>query len=358
MTDRIRVGMIGTSWWADGMHLPSLTSHPQAEVVAIAGRGREAAEAMASKYHIAQVYNDFRQMIDQAGLDAIVISIPDDLHYEVAMVALDAGLHVLCEKPLALNAAQARAMYEKAEAKGVHHMTYFTIRWRPQFRYVKHLVDSGLAGHLFHAQFSQLGDYARSNKYAWRFDGSRANGVLGDLGPHSIDLARWYGGEIVRVSARLGTYFQRASNSDKPLVPTNDAASLVLEFASGAQATLQVSAVAKVSNHTQEINLGLYGDAGSLLMAYDSEGTRIRAVQNGEPDFRTLPVPTEYWAGVDPAKPNDVFQKHSAGGRAFIDAILEGKTTGPTFYDGWKAQQVIDAALESDKTRKWVEVGA
>src|SRR6476659_1805550 len=168
MTERIRLGIVGTSWWADEMHLPSLTSHPRAEVAAIAGRGRAAAEAMASKYHIAQVYSDYRRMIDQARLDAIVISIPDDLHYEVAMAALDAGLHVLCEKPLALNAAQARAMYEKAESKGVRHMTYFTIRWRPQFRYVKHLVDSGFAGKLLHAQFSQLGDYARSSKYAWR----------------------------------------------------------------------------------------------------------------------------------------------------------------------------------------------
>src|SRR4051794_17341878 len=125
MNDRIRIGMVGTSWWADDMHLPSLTSHPQADVAAIAGRGREAAGAMAGKYHIAQVYSDYRQMIDQVRLDAVVISIPDNLHYEVAMAALDAGLHVLCEKPLALNAAQAKAMYKKAEGKGVRHMTYF-----------------------------------------------------------------------------------------------------------------------------------------------------------------------------------------------------------------------------------------
>ena len=116
MTDPVRIGMVGTSWWADEMHLPSLTSHSQAVVAAIAGRGREAAEAMAGKFGIPLIYADYRQMIDEANLDAIVISAPDDLHYDIAMYALDAGLHVLCEKPLALTGAQAKAMYEKAEA--------------------------------------------------------------------------------------------------------------------------------------------------------------------------------------------------------------------------------------------------
>jgi predicted dehydrogenase len=358
MSERVRVGMVGTSWWADAMHLPSLTSHPSADVIAIAGRDRTHGEALAQKYGIAQIFTDYREMIAKANLDALVISIPDDLHYAVAMDALDAGLHVLCEKPLALNGEQARAMYEKAEAKQVKHMTYFTIRWRPHFRYLKSLIDSGFAGALFHAQFSQLGHYARNHKYAWRFDGRRANGVLGDLGPHSIDLARWYAGEITHVSARLGTNFQRASIDDRPLVPTNDTAALLVDFAGGAQATLQVSAVAKVSSRSQELGLGLYGNAGTLIMNYGSDGTRIRGIQDGQSDFRELPVPADFWQGVDPAHPDDVFRKQSAGCRAFIDAIIDDKSPGPTFYDGWRAQQVIDAALESYRTGRRVTVPA
>ncbi len=356
MTDRVRVGMVGTSWWADEMHLPSLTSHPQADVVAIAGRDRTRAETMARKYHIPAVYADHRAMIEQAKLQALVVSVPDDLHYAITMDALDAGLHVLCEKPLALNAAQAQAMYQKAEAVHVKHMTYFTIRWRPQFRDLQHLVSSGFAGQVFHAQFSQVGDYGRAPQYAWRFDGQRANGVLGDLGPHMIDLARWYLGEIAHVSARLGTYVQRESADDRPLVPTNDAASLVVEFANGAQGTMQVSAVAKVSEREQEIGIGLYGNVGSLVMDYGSDGTRIRGVRDGEPDFSRLTVPSDYWGDVDPSKPNDVFVKQSAGCRAFIDAILQDKPLTPSFYDGWRAQQVIDAAVEADRTGKRVQI--
>src|SRR5207245_1856001 len=138
--------------------------------------------------------------------------------------------------------------------------------------------------------------------------------------------------------------------------PTNDAASLLVDFASGAQALLQVSAVAKVSSHSQEMGIGLYGDAGSLIMEYGSGGTRIRGIQDGQSDFRDLPVPPDFWQGVAPARPDEVFRKHSAGCRAFIDAILADKPASPTFYDGWRAQQVIDAALESDRTGRRVTV--
>ena len=82
-------------------------------------------------------------MIEHAGLDAIVVAVPDDLHYEITTKAIDAGLHVVCEKPLALTAAQARTMYEKAEEAKVKHMTYFTNRWQPLFLYLHQLVTDG-----------------------------------------------------------------------------------------------------------------------------------------------------------------------------------------------------------------------
>src|SRR5687768_3073330 len=114
MAAQVRVGVVGTSRYADLMHLPNLKSHPRADLVAICGRNQERAGAMAQKYGIAQVYDDYRAMLERGGLDAVVVATPDDLHYPITMQALDAGQHVLCEKPLALTAAQARAMYERA----------------------------------------------------------------------------------------------------------------------------------------------------------------------------------------------------------------------------------------------------
>jgi predicted dehydrogenase len=122
MPDTVRVGVVGTSWWADLMHLPNLKSHPRAQLRAICGRSRIRAQELATKYAIPQVFTDYHDLISHGNLQALIVATPDDLHYPITMAALDAGLHVLCEKPLALTAIQARAMYEKAEAVGVKHI--------------------------------------------------------------------------------------------------------------------------------------------------------------------------------------------------------------------------------------------
>ena len=129
--EKVRIGVIGTSWWADLVHLPSIASHDRADLVAICGRNQERAREMAAKYGIGATYADYRQMIAKEGLDAVVIVTPDDMHHPMAMAALDEGLHVMCEKPLGLNVAQTAEMLAKAEEAGVTHMVYYTSRWFP-----------------------------------------------------------------------------------------------------------------------------------------------------------------------------------------------------------------------------------
>lgn len=118
MTKQLNIGVVGTSWWAEIAFLPILQNYERANLVAICGRNHQRADEMASKYAVPRVYTDYRQMIQQAGLDALVVSTPDDTHYEIVMAALEAGLHVLCEKPVALNADHALEMLNKAEAVG------------------------------------------------------------------------------------------------------------------------------------------------------------------------------------------------------------------------------------------------
>lgn len=216
MSDRVRIGIIGTSWWTEGMFLPSFRSHPAAEIVAICGRNQYRANQLAGEYGIAQVYGDYRAMLDEAGLDAVVVVTPDELHYPMTMDALDAGLHVLCEKPLALNAGQAREMYEKAEAAKVKHMVLFTWRWQPHHLYLKQLVDEGYVGGCYQAYFSFLGPFGRDGEYQWRFDSQRSNGVVSDLGAHRIDFARWYVGDVCRVSAHLSSFVERPDAGGRP----------------------------------------------------------------------------------------------------------------------------------------------
>jgi predicted dehydrogenase len=182
MQKQIKVGVVGTSWFADLMHLPCLQSAPGAELVAICGRSRERAEGVARKYEIPQVFTNYQGMIERAGLQALVVVTPDDLHYPVTMAALDAGLHVFCEKPLAMSAEQARAMHRKAAAAGVKHLVNFTYRWVPHHRHLHDQVAEGFLGRLYQIDARVMAGYGRGSGYSWRFDGRHGLGILGDLG--------------------------------------------------------------------------------------------------------------------------------------------------------------------------------
>jgi predicted dehydrogenase len=360
MRDKVRVGVIGTSWYADIAHLPRVKSHPRAELAAVCGRNRERAQEMATKYDIPLIFTDYRQMIEKGNLDAVIVSTPDDLHYPMTMDALDAGLHVLCEKPLALSLAQAEEMVEKAEAAGVKHMVCFTYRWTPAGRYLKQLVDSGFVGRCLHCHFSYLAGYGRAARYGWKWDRRRGLGVLGDLGAHAIDLARWYVGDIAKVSARLGTFVERPGVEGQPLDPANDAALLAVEFANGAQGTIQASAVAHITRG-QEKHIRLYGQSGTLEADESFVVGEIRGARQDEEQTQVLAIPEELWEGVDRAQPliaqeMEAFLKQSIGDRQFIDAILDDRPVVPSFYDGLKAQQVIEAALQSHQQGVWVSL--
>ena len=355
MGDQVRVGVIGTSPYADQTHLPNLKSHAGAQIAAICGRNRARAQEMADKYAIPLVYTDYRQMLAQADLDAVVIAVTDDLHYPMTMDALSAGLHVLCEKPLALNAQQARAMTEKAQAMGVKHMTFFAWRFEIYHRYLHQLVGEGYVGRPYLCQLRQVGGYGRDGLYAWRFDRQHGNGILGDLGSHMIDLAHWLVGDISRVSAHLATSVARMGTDGKPLrTPANDSALLTVEFANGASGAIVVSAAAHMAERGQFHEVSLYGEAGTLELNTSTIDVQMRGVQQGQTRFKTLTLPDEFRLGVDPSLPlwdrlSRTMQTQSIGDRQFIDAILNDQPVAPDFEDGLKVQAVIDAAVESQR---------
>ena len=205
MDSKVRVGVIGTTGYAEGVHLRTLGRHPKTEIVAICGRDRARAQEVAARHGISAVFTDYREMIGRGDLDAIIIVARDELHHPMTMDALDAGLHVLCEKPLASTAAQAREMYERAEVAGVKHMSFFNLRGSPYMRHLRRLVEEGYLGRCYAAEISIVNGFGRSGAYQWRFDRRHGTGALGDLGCYAIDLARWFVGDIARVSARLPT---------------------------------------------------------------------------------------------------------------------------------------------------------
>jgi predicted dehydrogenase len=354
MRAKVRVGVVGTSWYPDWMHLPSLKSHPQAEVVALCGRNRARAEELAGKFDIPHVFTDYREMIAHAGLNALVVATPDDTHFPITMEALDAGLHVVCEKPLALTAAQARVMAETAAAKGVKHMTFFTLRWLPAHRYLKELLEQGYIGRCYHCHIQHFIGYGRSGGRGWRFDPKRALGVLGDLGSHAVDLARWYVGDIAAVSAQLGTFVERHEADGRKVDSAWDSAMLTLRFTDGAHGLIHVSVVGHVGERGIQQRIELHGEAGTLEAGLALNHMEIRGVREGESGFQPLPVPNRFWGEADRSDPFSVFVTLPVGDRAFIDAILADRAVSPDFFDGWKVQEVLEAAIESDRTGKQI----
>lgn len=362
MTNKVRIGLIGTSWWAESFYLSNLQKYEAVELAAICGRNQIRAEKLASKYGVARVYTDYQKLLTDGELDAAIVATPEDLHYPMVMAALDAGLHVICEKPMAYTATEAHEMLLKAEEVGVKHMVMFTNRWLPHYQAINRLLEEGFIGQPYHAYFHWPSGWGRDNeeKYHWMYDPQRAHGFLSELGAHIIDLARWYFGEIAAVSASLASFGRRVAPDGSIMTAANDSAFMTLDFANGAHASLHMSGVNLVGaglKHTGQISI-LHGLNGTLETCGDpwSNPPKFEIVGfcQGMEQAEMLAIPNDLLGGTDIYAPFDVFKKSVAGPRQFVDAILNDKPITPNFYDGYKVQRVIEAALESAKTDQTV----
>lgn len=369
MADKVRVGLVGSGGWAEYFHAPIVAAHDGAVLAAVCGRNRERAEALAAAHSVDRVYTDVQDMIDEAHLDAVIVATAEDAHHPAVMASLAAGLHVLCEKPMAFSAAQSAEMLESANRAGVKHMIQFTNRGLPHFRYVKRLLDEGYIGQPYHGYFYWPPGWspaAEVNPYHWVWDAQRSKGTLNELGAHMIDLARWYFGDVVRVSASLGTFVHRMGVDGQPMDTANDSAFLLLDFANGAHAVVHVGTPNIVGPGLQH--------TGQTVILSGADGT---LETRGDPWTHPLPPVSEivgFRRGMDTAErlvaveadaadadpgdapagfPGDafaVFWTQSIGPRLFIDAILDDRPIEPSFHDGHQVQRIVEAAIESHQT--------
>ena len=174
------------------MYLPPLDNHPGAKVAAVCGRNPATTAAFAATWNVPASHTDAAAMFDGEDLDAVVIATANNSHHELAIAALKRGLHVLCEKPMALNVEQATEMYDAAETAGVITMMPFTYHWMPSNQWVKQLITNGYIGRPLHINARYYTDFGFDGAYSWRFDREIAgSGIIGDLGSHWIHLARW-----------------------------------------------------------------------------------------------------------------------------------------------------------------------
>lgn len=360
----VRVGIVGTSWWADGMYLPALKKHPQAEVIGVCGRDYTRLQEFAKRWDIPCTYTDWRELISSGEIEALIVASSDDTHYPIAMMALDAGLHVLCDKPLAITGEQAHEMARKANEKHAITMVPFTYRYMPTTRYCKQLIDAGFVGKPYHLNMRYYTAFARGGDYDWRFDASiTGSGVVSNLGTHWLHLARWFYGEIVGLSCYLDRLVPRQNRPDGSDYPrADDSAVMTVKFANGAYGVLEmIAAVYEGTPFGQTHHMEFHGSDGTLYNHIDWDTVQtVKGVKDGgTPEL--LDVPESLWNGARRDTVHntyrDIFREQNNMTREFITAVANKQPAYPDFNEGARVQALVDAAIKSANTGCcWVEV--
>jgi predicted dehydrogenase len=361
---RWRAGVVGTGAWSEQEHLPGLASRADVELVALCGRNPARLAALADRFGIPGRHADWRAMLATERLDILTIVTPNVLHHPIALAALEAGAHVVCEKPLAMNAWQARELAALAEARRLQTLTFFTHRALAAAAQVKRLVEAGFLGRPLHVSASYLTtSHLKPGKAAsWRMRrGEAGTGVLGDIGSHLVDLVRWWLGDLAAVSAQWQLVFPDRAGGP---VDGDEACDFLARLACGAHGVFQANKLMAGRGNYQRIEL--CGDRGSLVYEADPGiepgwTGRVLVGRPGETGLAELPLPAELTEGLTEPEPAGRLAAYRRLTDPFFAAVArgDGATPGPdtpTFRDGAAVQAVLDAVATSAERGAWVEV--
>jgi predicted dehydrogenase len=383
----MRVAMIGYAFmgaahsqgWRNAHRFFDLPAIPEMSV--LCGRTESAARDAAHKLGWAEAVTDWRQVVGRDDIDVVDVCTPGDSHAEIALAALDAGKHVLCEKPLANSVAEAEQMTaaaEHAQAAGVFSMVGFNYRRTPALALARRLVEDGRVGTLRHVRAVYAQDWIVDPDFplVWRLRKDRAgSGALGDIGAHIVDLAYFLTGErLAGVSGALDTFITRrplpsastglsaAGGAETGHVTVDDAAAFFGRTESGAMATFEATRFATGRKNGMRIELN--GSVGSLafdfermneLLAYDgtapASDAGFRRILATEPDH---PYVSAWWPPGHGLGYEHTFVNEIAD---FVRDIASERPPSPSFADGLYIQRVLDAVeRSSEQESRWTPI--
>src|SRR5262245_25022782 len=279
MASRLRVGVIGTGFGAL-VQIPAFRANPRVEVVAVASGTRGKARKTADAFEVRHAFDDWTHLVT-ADLDLVSITTPPYLLHGLSLAALDAGRHVLCEKPMAMSAAEAEAMLAHGDQAGRLHVIDHELRFNPNRRRARALIADGFVGAPRHILLTAVNasrlDLAKP--WSWWFDQNQGGGLLGAAGSHQIDLLRYWLGDIAAVTGTADPVMPERPSPDghgRRRVTADEFATLSLRFRSGAVGTVFLSCVAA---HAVGPRIEVWGDEGYLLL---DEGERLWGARRGE----------------------------------------------------------------------------
>ncbi|MDP6444376.1 MAG: Gfo/Idh/MocA family oxidoreductase [Pirellulaceae bacterium] len=338
---------------------------------AACARSEEKVKDFADNWGYQSIETDWRKLIARDDIDVIDICTPNNLHREIALAAAAAGKMILCEKPLAMDAAEGEEMCEAVEKAGVANMVWYNYRRVPAVTLAKQLIDEGRLGRIFHYRSNFLQDWTISDDLPqggaalWRLDAEAAgSGVTGDLLAHCIDTAIWLNGAVKDVSAMTETFIkERMHNLTGKVEPVNidDACAFLAHFNNDSLAIFESTRYAR--GHKALYTLEINGEHASIawdlhdlhrLSYFDHRDDSIvrgwRSVHVTDGD---MPYMDKWWVPGLQIGYEHSFVHHVAD---FIEGVASGTPAGPTFRDALETQKVCDAVLKSAASRQWENV--
>lgn len=339
---------------------------------AACGRNEEKVRAFAANWGWESVETDWRKLVERDDIDAIDICTPNSSHRDIALAAARAGKMVLCEKPLAMNGAEAREMTEAVERASAPNLVWFNYRRVPAIALAKQTVEEGRLGTVFHYRAQYLQDWTISpdlpmgGATLWRLDADEAGaGVTGDLISHSVDTALWLNGPIASVVGMTEVFVKERAVQDNPAqrraITIDDACQFLCRFANGSLGLFESTRYARgrKNYNTMEMN----GADGSVY--FDLEDPhRLQFYDHGDPDhlqgWRSIhvtgfehPYMKNWWVPGTTIGYEHTFTNTLAD---FLKGLETGVPAAPTFRDALRTQLVLDAVLESARTGRWADV--
>jgi predicted dehydrogenase len=327
--NKLRIGLLGTGIVVRDFHLPALQNNPGAEIVAAGNLHPESLERLARSFDIPRTYTNFEDMAADPDIDAVVNALPNYLHAPVTIQMLEAGKHVLCEKPMAMSVAEGQHMTEAAQRAGRKLMIAHMWRFDREILWLRDLVAGGRLGKVFKAKSHAIWLYEGPPPQSWFVQPKFAGGgALADMGIHSIDTLRFVlgGARPTKVFANVGTHFRD--------IGLDDTATVLLEFDGGIAALIEAGwyhlYADGLEGYTQ-----VYGTQGYARALPSELHTHVEGV----------------WSVTHPRMPARKQQcdmpMYQAQMDYFIDCVLNDRQPTPSGQDGLWAMRVLEAAYHS-----------
>ncbi|MGD9561882.1 MAG: Gfo/Idh/MocA family protein [Pyrinomonadaceae bacterium] len=352
MEKKVGVGFIGTGF-ARKVQMPAFAGCEGAELVSVASGSEENARSAAAEFGIGHCTSDWRETIARDDVDLVCITTPPSLHKEMTLAAFEHGKHVLCEKPMAMNVAEAEEMVSAAKGKGLLALIDFELRFQPGRQIAREMIRRGEIGLIRHVKWNFRAPHRGNPEIPWNWwsDAEQGGGALGAINSHVIDSFNWFlDTEVSSVFCQLQSHVkQRPSANGFRDVTTDDEANMLLRFADSefcSDATGLVS-VSMVEGPDYISTIEIFGTDGALMI--DHVGALFTA-SNGKNAWE--PVKAAIGETV-PGYPDTGFPRGFMElAPRIVEAIRDGRDSiefAATFDDGLKVQRVQDAARESDR---------